>query len=267
MSGSSRSVSDRPTPAPTPTPPPTLGRRWLWVLDRQAVIDALPLAVGAIPFALVTGVTATRSQLPTPIAWLTSPLIFAGAAQLTLLTIAGTATMLAAIAAVAVVNARHVMYSAALAPEFQRHPRWFRAVGSGLLIDQNFALSLQHVGSNPAHFRRYYLTASLLMYSNWVVMTGIGVGIGPALPSAWRLEFCIPVMFLALTVGVVKSRPEAIAAAVGAVVGFAASGLPDRLGIICGAVAGVAAGVVASALTSRSTDVVVNGSPRQGSRR
>lgn len=78
-------------------------------VDRQAVTDAIPLLIPAIPFGFVLGLAMTKSEMPLWAAWLTSPLIFAGAAQLTMVIIAGTASLWAIISAILVINSRHVM--------------------------------------------------------------------------------------------------------------------------------------------------------------
>lgn len=215
-----------------------------WV-DRRAIADTLPLAVSGIPFGLVTGLASAESRMPTFVAWSLSPLVFAGAGQLTVLSLAGTVSLAACVGALAVVNARHVMYSAALAPEFRRHPLWFRLLGSAFIIDQNFALSLPHFGEEPARFRRYWLSSSLTFYLIWLAATVVGATVGGSIPAAWQLQFAVPVMFLGLTVGIVKTRPQLVAALVGGTVGVACSGLPNRLGIVIGAVAGVGSGLIA----------------------
>lgn len=210
---------------------------------RRGILDTLPLALGAIPFGLVVGIAAADSAMPPFVAWLLSPLIFAGAAQLGLLTVAGSATMFAALLTLTVVNARHVMYSAALATEFKRHPRWFRWVGASLIVDQNFALALPHIGAEPVWFRRYWMSASLLMWFNWLVTTGVGEVVGGSIPSSWQIQFAIPILFVGLTISVVKTKPQLVGAMVGGIVGLACAGFPDRLGILIGAVAGVTAAV------------------------
>jgi predicted branched-subunit amino acid permease len=144
-----------------------------------------------------------------------------------------------------VINTRHVMYSAALAPAFQRQPRWVRWAGSFLLIDQVFALSVLQSDRPPAEFRRYYLTVGLFFYVNWQWAVALGMVVGPVVPEHWRLGFAPAVMFLALVVIGIQKVPQGVAAAVGGAAGLVTAGLPDRLGILVGAVAGVAAGTVA----------------------
>jgi predicted branched-subunit amino acid permease len=214
-------------------------------VDRRAIADAIPLFVPAVPFGFVLGLAATESAMPAWLGWATSPLVFAGAAQLALLTLAGTASGWAVVTAALVINTRHVMYSAAMAPAFQRQPRWMRWLGPYFLLDQVFALSVLRADRPPAEFRRYYLTVGLFFWSNWMWVVALGMVVGPVVPTSWRLDFAPAIMFLGLVVIGVTRRPAAVAAVVGGVVGLATAGLQDRLGILVGAAAGVAAGALA----------------------
>lgn len=222
-------------------------------LDRRAIADALPLFLPAIPFGFVLGLAITQGDLPLGVGWSSSPLIFAGAAQLTVVTLAGSASLWAVIVAGFVVNTRHVMYSAALSPAFRRQPLWMRIVGPYFLADQVFALSVLQEDLEPRAFRRYYLSVAALFWTGWQLATIAGMIIGPVIPDGWRLDFAVPIMFLGLVLFSINKRPAAIAAVVGGLVGLASVGLSDRLGILVGAIAGVLAGAVAETVAERSS--------------
>lgn len=228
------------------------GSRTLAHIDRRAIADAFPLFLPAIPFGFVLGLAAAEGEMPIAIGWSTSPLIFAGAAQLAVLTLAGTASIWAVVVAGLVINTRHVMYSAAMAPAFQRQPRWMRWVGPFMLIDQVFALTMLQAHRPPAEFRRYYLTCGLFFFLNWQWATALGMVVGPIVPDSWRLGFAPPIMFVGLVLIGINRVPQAVAAIVGGTVGLVAAGLQDRLGILVGAVAGVVAGTVAEIRQERS---------------
>jgi 4-azaleucine resistance transporter AzlC len=217
------------------------GRR----IDRQALADVLPIAVPAIPFAFVIGLAVTETAMPAWVAWLSSPLVFAGAAQLALITLAGSASAWAIIAAVLVINTRHTMYSAAMAPTFRTQPRWMRWFGPFLMVDQVFALAALQTHRSPADFRRYYLTVAITLYIIWNTAVPLGMLIGPVVPDSWRLDFAPPIMFAGLTMFAVKKVPAGVAAIVGGFISLATVDLRDRLGIVIGALAGVAAGAIA----------------------
>lgn len=213
-------------------------------VDRRAVADAVPLFVPAIPFGFVVGLAVVDGEMPVAVGASTSIVIFAGAAQLAVLTLAGTASLWAIVAAGIVINTRHVMYSAAMAPAFQHQPVWMRWFGPFVLIDQTFALATLEVDRPPEEFRRYYLTAGLLFYVTWNVVTALGMVVGPVIPTSWRLDAAPPIMFLGLVVIGSTTRPAVVAAVVGGLVSLAAVGLSDRLGILVGAGAGVLAGAL-----------------------
>ena len=225
-------------------------------VDRLALRDGVPMFLPALPFGFIVGVAMTQSAMPTWVAWLTSPLVFAGASQLGVITLAGHATLWGVIVAGLVINLRHVMYAAALAQPMQGQPRWFRWFAPFLLIDQVFALvtlrltespATSHIAGSPAALRRYYLVAGSFFFWSWLVMTTLGMVVGPVIPDSWRLEFAIPILFVGMVLISVDKLPQAIAAVVGAAVGLAAAGLQDRLGILVGAAAGIAAGSAAEA--------------------
>jgi predicted branched-subunit amino acid permease len=147
-----------------------------------------------------------------------------------------------------VVNARHLMYSAALAPTFQRQPRWFRWVGPYFLIDQVFALTTLRPQQDPDRFRTHYLAAGLTFWVLWLAVVALGLLIGPVVPEEWNLEFAIPILFIGLLVVGTETWPEVVAAVAGAAVTWLVAGLPNRTGLLVGSVAGVAAGTVAERL-------------------
>jgi predicted branched-subunit amino acid permease len=218
---------------------------WLRQIDRRAIVDCVPLFLPAIPFGFVLGLAITEGHMPPLVGWLGSPILFAGAAQLAVVTLAGTASLWSVVIAGFVINTRHVMYSAALAPAFQRQPRWMRWVGPYVLIDQVFALAALQIDRPPDEFRRYYLSAGFFFALNWQWAVALGMVVGPSVPESWRIEFAPAVMFLGLALISINRAPQAVAAMVGGTVGLAAAGLPDRLGILVGAIAGVLAGTVA----------------------
>jgi predicted branched-subunit amino acid permease len=214
-------------------------------LDRTAFSHGIPLFVPAIPFGFVVGVAVTESEMPAAVGWSASLTIFAGASQLATVTLAGVATVWAVIVAALVINSRHVMYSAALAPTFRGQPTWFRWLAPFFLIDQVFALVALRDDDSPGVFRRYYLSLGLFFYVWWTAAVSLGMIVGPLVPSSWRLDLAPAVMFTGMVVLAMTRRPAVVAAVVGAGTGILASGLRDRLGILVGAIAGVLAASIA----------------------
>ncbi len=212
----------------------------------------MPLVVSAIPFALVVGLAITESGIGNLVGWAGAPIIFAGAAHLTLVTLLGTGTaVVAAVSAALVINARHMMYSAALAPAFQKQPRWFRWIGPYALLDQMFAIVILRKDDDPDEFRTYYLAAAATFFTFWNALVALGLLVGPVVPETWQLGFAVPVMFVGIVVMSIDRYPKMVAALVGAGVSFVFAGLPNRSGLLVGALVGIIAGVLADRWSGR----------------
>ncbi|MGB5565896.1 MAG: AzlC family ABC transporter permease [Acidimicrobiia bacterium] len=207
-----------------------------------------PLLIAVIPFGLVFGIVAAGSEVGPWLGGFTSFIIFAGAAQLaTLQLIDAGAAGAVVIATALVINARHLMYSAALAPAFREFPKGARFALPYLLTDQAFALSIVRFGEveDPAYRLWFFTGAGLSLWVPWQIFTIAGIVLGAQIPASWSLDFAIPLMFVILLVPTIKGRPDLLAAVVGATVAIVAAGAPYGLGLIIGAVSGVVAGVVA----------------------
>jgi 4-azaleucine resistance transporter AzlC len=205
-----------------------------------------PLLLAVFPFGLVLGVTAAGSAIGGGLGIATSPIIFAGAAQLVTIQLFDTGTSAVVVIATAlVVNIRHLMYSAALAPHFSEWPRRSRLLLPYLLTDQAFALSSLRFETtgDPVYKRWFYLGTGLALWLPWQLATIIGVALGAQIPESLGLGFAIPLVFLVLLIPSVQSRPGLLAAIVGGVVAVAASGAPYGLGLVIGAMVGVATAV------------------------
>ena len=221
----------------------------------DALRAAIPLFVPAIPFGLVLGVAITDSAMPTAVAWSTNLTVFAGAAQLATVSLAATATWLTLVATAAVINLRHVMYSAALSPRFNDQPRWFRWVGPFFLIDQLFALVNTRTAMAGPQWRRFYLSAGIFYFVSWTTVVTLGLVVGSSIPTEWRLDVAPAIMFAGLVVLGLANRPGIVAAAVGAVVCLLALDVPNNGGILVGAVSGVIAGYFADVAQERRVAV------------
>jgi predicted branched-subunit amino acid permease len=213
----------------------------------RAVRDTLPVVLAYAPFGLALGATLAATHLPSWIAWASSPLLFGGAAQLLAVQMldAGAGAVLVVLGAL-VVNARMLLYSAALAPhtaDWRARWRWLAAY---FMADPVYALAItRFTGTDtddPRARLRYFFTVGLVMWPAWLGLTGAGVLLGGVLPPSLRLDLAAPLTFLLLMLPMLTSRPACAAAVTGGTVAVAASGLPLGLGLLAGAAAGIAVG-------------------------
>lgn len=216
----------------------------------RAVLPVLP---GMVPFGLITGVAATRVGLSVLEAMSMSVFVYAGAAQLAALELMrNDAPLLIVVSTLLVVNLRLTMYSASLAPYFERLSwRWRGIVGYNL-VDPIYAISIVRFGENEAtdgprdSTRRasYFVGAATPLWVVWQIATLVGVFLGARIPVGWHLEFAFPLVFLALVFPGITDRATAAAAGVAALVAVLGEPLPLDLGIVVAATAGIAAGLV-----------------------
>ncbi|WP_435180160.1 AzlC family ABC transporter permease [Halorussus sp. AFM4] len=215
-----------------------------------------PILLGVVPFGMVAGAAAVGVGIPAAQAVAMSVVIFAGASQLAAIELVGRgAPALVVVATVLVVNLRHVMYSASIAPHFARLSARWKAGLSYLLTDQAYAVSVLRFERDPETSRRwYYLGVALPLWLVWQAATVVGVVLGARVPEGWHLEFAVPLVFLAVLVPAVTDRATAAAALVGGAAAIAANGLPYNLGLVTAAVVGIAAGMVAESVWGAGGD-------------
>lgn len=217
---------------------------------RAAVRDALLVVVSYVPFGLAAGAAMASTGVLPFVSILSSPVLFAGAAQLAAVQLLGAGAGIALVAAtVAVINSRHLLYSAALEPHVAEWTLPQRLGASYLLADPVYALAAARFeaadgGGAETEKRAYYFAAGLTCLVGWTALVSIGVAVGGLIPPWVPLELAIPLTFLLLAFPLIRDTPGLVAGAVGGLVALAAGGLPLGVGILVGAGAGILAGAL-----------------------
>jgi 4-azaleucine resistance transporter AzlC len=213
--------------------------------------DTIPMIVGATPFGVIFGTLVATGPLHLWHGQLMSLLVFAGSAQFIALgLIAGHASFAVIWATTFVVNLRHLLYSATLAPYVAHLPaRWRWALG-GLLTDEVFAVAWAHYRRQPpgATGPYYFLGSGLAMYLNWQVWTLAGLLFGAAFPGlqSLGLDFAMVATFIAIVVPQLVALRYVAAAATAGALAFFWQAWPYKLGLLGAVFAGVAVGVLLS---------------------
>ncbi|MEX1279729.1 MAG: AzlC family ABC transporter permease [Acidimicrobiia bacterium] len=218
---------------------------------REAVLDGIravaALGVGAIPFGLAFGVVAAASMVvPAVVGGLSSTIMFAGASQVAIVELLDSgAAWFVAVGTALVINARMLMYSGALAPAFGEFPPAWRFTLPYLITDQAAVTSLLRFETleDPELRRWFFLGGGLTLWIPWHVATWVGVAVGTGIPASWRIDFAVPLMFIALLVPTIRRRADLVGSVVAATVAVAGIGLPLNLGILAGTAVGIGAGL------------------------
>ncbi len=227
---------------------------------RRLIMDSFGIMVSSGGFGLVYGLTARAAGFSPLEAGAMSVIVFAGASQFVAVGyVVGGFSWLAIVILTAFLNARHMLYAAALAPYLSGKPRPMRAAMAHVLTDEAFALAI-------AHFRRigradvpgYWLGAILSTFIPWNVATLVGVTIGGSIPDPARLglDVIFPAAMGGLAVGLITGRRGLIAALSGAVIGVGVGLAWDpAAGIIAGGVIGPLVGMAARPGVAARTSV------------
>jgi len=214
---------------------------------QEGLRDTSPILLGVAPFGLIFGVTASASGVDQFAAWASSLIVFAGASQLAIVEIIGTGgAAITALLTAIVINSRHLMYSADMGRLTSALPLGLRARMAYVLTDQAYLVAATRFDGpeNVEGLPSYYFGAALSLWTTWQITTTTGFLLGNFIPASWRLEFAIPMVFLALLVFSIKSKPGLLAAVVGGTVAVLAVNLDYQLGLMAGAASGIVAGLV-----------------------
>lgn len=207
----------------------------------------VPLLIGVFPFGLIYGASALDAGLSPAASQMMSSILFAGSAQVIAAQLVREAAPgLVILLTIAVVNLRHMLYSASLAPYIAALPTRWKVLLSYLLTDEAYAPSIIHYekeGLTPyAHW--FWLGAGLALWTTWQVATALGIFLRAAIPDSWSLDFALPLTFIAMVVPVLKNRAAVAAALSAGVVALLAFSLPYKLGLILAALVGIVVGTV-----------------------
>ncbi len=217
---------------------------------RRLLIDSAGIAVSAAGFGFVYGLAAHGAGLSVVETVAMNLLVFAGAAEFAALGYITQGLPWATILLLTgLLNARHLLYSASLAPRLRHVPRFQRALMAQVLTDESFALS-------SAHFQRlgrtdapgFWIAALGATWVPWNVATLAGFFTGGAVadPARFGLDVVFPAAMAGLGVGLLAGRREIIAGGAGAVIAVACSlAFGPGVGIVAGGLLGPAVALAA----------------------
>ena len=186
---------------------------------------AVPIVLGYLPVGFAFGVLAGKAGLTLADAMLMCLLVYAGSAQLIAVgLIASGAGIAAVITTTFVVNLRHLLMSAAVAPHLRSWSKLRQALFSAQMTDETFAVDIALFHAAPADKNEVlglHMTAHLAWISGGTMGFLFGDLIGDIRP--WGLDFALPAMFLALLWPHLRIPPRLLAAVLAAVFSIAIS--------------------------------------------
>jgi 4-azaleucine resistance transporter AzlC len=206
----------------------------------------LPIALGVGVYGILFGLLARQKGLSLGAALSMSSFVFAGASQLIAMDIWGPQLPMASlIVTTFIVNLRHVLMGAALAPWLSRLSA-LRAFGSlFFMTDESWAVTLgtyaRNARDNEEPDGAVLLGSGLMVYLCWNLSTALGHTLVRGLddPATYGLDFAFTAVFTALLVGLKPRRRDLLplAAAICAAL-LGTKFLPGKWYILAGAFAG-----------------------------
>ena len=206
----------------------------------------MPLMIGVLPFGMIYGILAIGAGLPPSTAQAMSAIIFAGSSQFIFaqLYALGVPSIINVLT-VGVINLRHGLYSASIAPYLQNLPNRWKWVLAYLLTDEAYAVTINHYqqDGDQRNMHWFYLGSGLMLWTTWQLSTAAGIFLGTSIPASWSLDFTLALTFIAIVVPGRKdhaSTGAAVSAGVAAVLLF---NLPLKLGLLAASLIGILVGL------------------------
>lgn len=185
----------------------------------RAARIAIPIAIALIPLAMVLGAQAAEKGLDPVEVTLMTAFNFAGGSEFAAIGLWTSPLPVALIAIMTLlVNSRHLLMGAALAPYIQHLPRRVVYLALFFMVDESWAISIadarkrEALGMRPAFSLSYYMTLSLTFWLCWFSSATLGAVVGPMIGDLnhWGLDLAFPAIFIVLLRGMWTTARAAI---------------------------------------------------------
>lgn len=213
---------------------------------QRGILATVPLAPGVIAFGLLYGMMARQVGFRPWEAWAMSLIVHAGSAQFAVLGIWEVGSAAAIILTTLVINLRHLLMGASLAPHLQGLSSRRKALLALWMCDESYALAITAYEQGQGG-HRYFLGANVSLYLTWTTSGLLGALLGAAIPdpSRYGLDLVFPLAFLGLLATFLTDRLSVIVAlAAGGLAILGAFWLPGAWYIITAALLGSALGLL-----------------------
>lgn len=176
----------------------------------QGLASAAPIMMGYFPVGFAFGVLAAAAGLSISDSAAMSLFVYAGSAQLISVgLIEGGAGPFTLAATVFLVNLRHLLMSAYLAPYLSKLKRRQQMLFCYQLTDETFAVHSAQFRCGGASPTAHLIALNMASQAAWVGSTLVGAWVSGRLPidiKVFGLDYALPAMFIALLVMQLENR-------------------------------------------------------------
>lgn len=173
----------------------------------SAARQVAPIVMGYLPVGAAYGVLAQQAGLSLLNTVLMSVLVYAGSAQLIAVGMfAAGLNPVSIIVTTFVVNLRHLLMSASLAPSLKSWNKWELALFAYEITDESFAVHSMRFARGDLN-KATCFGINALAQTSWVLASFAGYFAGASIPSVEPLgiDYALPAMFIALLVMQMKN--------------------------------------------------------------
>lgn len=213
---------------------------------KNGIKSGLPIVMGFIPVGFAYGVLAMKAGISPLMTLLMSVLVYAGSAQFIAVAMLGAGMGIFSIVATTfVVNLRHLLMSAALAPYLSNMAKWKIFPFTFQLTDESFAVNISRFGQGNLNETETF-TINVISQVAWVTGTSLGLVASNLITDVRPigLDYALPAMFISLLIGQIKDKTHVLVAVIsGGVSILLACGGVDQFNVILATVVGASIGL------------------------
>jgi 4-azaleucine resistance transporter AzlC len=217
---------------------------------RDGLRDIAPVMVAAFPIGLLFGALCAGKGLSVMEAGLMSILVFAGGAQFAAVEMwTWPVPILALVFSTLLVNSRHILMGASLAPKLSRFTLSQKLAAFYLLTDESWALAERRSLHKPV-VPAYWVACAAMLPFSWIGATFLGAWLGSFMGDPARIgaDFAFTALFIGLTANFWKGASSAWTIAASAI---ASAIVSVTLGPPWHVAAGAFAGILAAYLSAK----------------
>ncbi len=184
---------------------------------KSGFLRGMPVVFGYFPIGFAFGILAANAGMSIGEVLLMSLLVYAGSAQLIAVgLLENQAGLLTLTITTFLVNLRHLLMSAALAPSLGHLRRFQQAFFAFELTDETFAVhSVDFENEKSPPPKRIFAT-NATAHLSWISSSVLGAWTGSILTGleAWGIDYALPAMFISLLALQIKTSKHIAVAAI-----------------------------------------------------
>lgn len=173
---------------------------------------AVPIIMGYLPIGLAFGILAVQQGITVIQIFFMSLLVYAGSSQFIAASmIALNSGIFAITMTTFLVNLRHLLMSASMAPYLKHITSPILSLISYGITDETFAVSINQLRKETTS-AQYMFGLHISSQTGWILSTVLGGIIGDVIPdpARWGMDFALNSMFIGLLLMQLKSKKELI---------------------------------------------------------